>query len=193
MIASFIGYPFHFAFEILGRYIDLLAAPVRYSGMLWIILPLVVTIFVMELYFGIHAGEHEGWDSAVGNSLFLILVGFDLFRQVLRGAFAIPSWSVIRDSPFLFGIAGLVTALGLLMLILTFLHAVPRKLAFSISSILPVNLFAYVSIILVYTNLPGQLEGIPIDGLTVIAAIALLLSLLTLFGLLHLVLPHARD
>src|SRR3989338_77276 len=78
-------------------------------------------------------------------------------------------------------IAGALMLLSLSMLVLNFRHALPRHVAFSISSWLPVNLLAYLAVVLVSSNLPDG-PGIPLDGVTAAAAVALLFLLMVFFG-----------
>ena len=67
-----------------------------------------------------------------------------------------------------------------------FFHFLPKKMAFLISSELPVNLTAYVGIAIVYS-------GISFDLITIGAAIILLMILLLFFHIIHLIEPHAYD
>ena len=176
---------------VVERYMGLLTAPLSYTQMLWVVLPLIATLLAMELYFGVYSSEELGWNTATANSLLLTMIAFDLFRQLFRGGSI--SWESVLGNPTLFAIAGSLLLLGIMMFLLNFKHVLPRKLAFSISSSLPVNLFAYLAIILVYSNLPhiaGSAGGIPIDGVTALASLLLLISLIVLFGILHLVMPH---
>ena len=49
---------------VVERCIEFLTAPFVYTDMLWIILPLILTLLVMELYFGVYSSEELGWSSA---------------------------------------------------------------------------------------------------------------------------------
>lgn len=176
---------------VIERYVELLTVPFDYTQMLWVVLPLAATLLAMELYFGVYSSEELGWNTATGNSFLLVLISCDLFRQIFRGG-AI-SLETVKGSPTLFAIAGSLLFLGILMFILNFKHVLPRKLAFRISSILPVNLFAYLAVVLVYSNLPhiaGSAGGIPIDSVTALACLLLFISFIVVFGILHLILPH---
>jgi len=174
--------------EFSDRFMQLVTAPWVYKEMLWIILPMVITILVMELYFGVYVSEELGWNSAVANSIFLLFVGIDLFRQIL---FTSPVFGSIKQTLII--ISGIVLFLGVVMLLLNFAHALPRNLAFKVSSTLPINLYAYISIILIYTNLPHVGQSIPIDALTYQAAFILYCAAMIIFGFIHLLEPHSYD
>ncbi len=176
---------------VIERYTELLTTPLVYTDMLWVVFPLILAMLAMELYFGTYSSEELGWNTATANALFLVLISFDLFRQLFRGGSL--AWETVTGNQALFAIAGSLLALGMLMFILNFKHALPRKLAFRISSALPVNLFAYLAIVMVYSNLHhvgGSTGAIPLDGITALASLLLFLSLAVLFGLVHLILPH---
>lgn len=177
---------------VIERYLELLTTPLVYTDMLWVVFPLLLTMLAMELYFGTYSSEELGWNTATANSLFLVLISFDLFRELFRGGSL--AWEWVMENPALFAIAGSLLILGILMFILNFKHALPRKLAFRISSVLPVNLFAYLATVFVYSNLSltlGSNGAIPLDGVTALASLLLFLSLVVLFGLIHLILPHS--
>jgi len=167
---------------VFGRMLMLLRAPIEQPDMLWVALPMLLATLVMELYFGVYADEELGWNSAVGNAIFLVLVSLNLFRELLWTT-GISADYVMAQLP-LYLIAGALMLLSLSMLVLNFRHALPRHVAFSISSWLPVNLLAYLAVVLVSSNLPDG-PGIPLDGVTAAAAIALLFLLMVFFGAVH--------
>jgi hypothetical protein len=192
-----------FLTELGDRFVRLVIAPTVNTNMLWMVLPLVTTLVMMEFYFGRYSDEQLGWNTAVGNSIVLIFVSIDMFRQITRQIYGgdITQIKTIIEAghtniPIVLVIASLVFLLGIWLLIVDFFHILPEKLAFKISSSLPVNIIAYVSLVLVYTNLPSnkELDPIPVnDGITFLAAIMLFLSLLAFFTLIKLVEPKARS
>ncbi len=177
---------------LFSRYMELILAPLEHKEMLWIVLPVTITLVVMELYFGVYSSEELGWNTATANSLFLVLVSFDLFRQLFVAGSL--SFAALSMYPSLFAISGVLLLLGIVMLILNFTHSMPRHLAFKISSVLPVNIFAYLSVVVVYSNLSsasgGVMQGIPIDRMTAAAAVLLYISLFIIFGIVHMLEPH---
>lgn len=164
--------------NVFQRFTELITAPYHYKEMLWITLPLVIALLLMELYFGRYAKEELGWNTAVGNSLVLIFVTIDLIRHLT---------SITTDPSFMnvvFGnfdkiiLIAIVAFSSLWLLTAEFFHFIPKKLAFLISSSLPVNITAYIIIIAVYT-------AIPLDLTTLIAAIMLFIALMLVFKIIH--------
>ena len=166
---------------IISRFIELIKAPIDHHNMIWIVLPLIAGLFMMQLYFGRYRKEELGWNTAVGNSLALIFVSVDLIRQIY-----ILNPAPTFDFVFLnFSKLIIVIVIGLWagwLLLGEFFHLLPKKFAFLVSSSLPTTLIAYIAIILVYT-------AIPFDFATFIAGIMLLIVLSIFFSLLHILQP----
>src|SRR3989344_25778 len=65
-------------FLVWQRVLEILQAPLIMKDMLFILLPLLVVLLIIELYFGRYKYEKLGWNTAVGNSLALFFVGMNL-------------------------------------------------------------------------------------------------------------------
>ncbi|MBM3199398.1 hypothetical protein FJZ53_00560 [Candidatus Woesearchaeota archaeon] len=160
----------------LERFKDIAIAPYNHSHMLWIVIPLVVTAVLSEIYFGRYKFEDMGWNSAYENSLVLFFVSMDLIRKlyVSNTLFPISMKSSLA-------IILIVISLGLI--ILNFFHVLPKSLAFSITSTLPINVLAYLIAILVYSN-------IPLDLLTFGAAMTLAVLIVLLVRFIWFLIPE---
>lgn len=133
------------------KFWELLTAPYYYPDMIWMVIPLVTTLLVMQLYFGRYSKEEMGWNTAVGNTLVLFFISLDLLRNVYN----IPPADLINFFyyPVKTTVAMLVGVEALTLFFADFFRFLPKRLAFFISSPLPVNLTAYVAITLVYSHL----------------------------------------
>jgi len=134
-----------YAEVIFTRFLDIVLAPYRHPEMLWIAVPLILTIFLMEFYFGKYKEEELGWNTAYGNAIVLIFVLVDLFRHTYQ-----------MGDLFTFNIKTLVIVLlmidTLILILIDFYHLFPKTFAFGLSSKLP---FSRISIILtsnIYIN-----------------------------------------
>ena len=168
------------------RFWDVVTAPIRIPGMLWIVVPLVIALLLMEFYFSRYTREELGWNTAVGNSLVLIFVSIDLLRHIFGDTnflqMDVAQLFVVEKT-----IIALAVAAGAFLLLFTeFFHWLPKKFAFFVSSSLPVNLIAYLAIILVYSS-------IPLDIYTIISGVLLFVLLLLLFKLIYVVVPTADN
>lgn len=169
-----------------NRFIELITAPYYHTEMLWIVLPLITALILMQLYFGLHKKEELGWNTAVGNSLALVFVAMDLIRYIFINS---PEKTFM---PFIFlniekiFIPFAVGILAAWILFGEFFHLLPKKFAFLISSSLPTTLLGYLAIILIYTK-------IPMDLATLMASILMAGVLVIVFGIIHLLeLPFAH-
>ena len=159
------------------RIIKLITAPSRYPEMLWMAIPLIFTLFVMQLYFGRYIKEELGWNTAVGNSMVLIFISIDLFRYIYNH-FEPHHWIVYFYQYKKSLIALLILVQGMILWKENFFHKWPKKIAFFISSPICVNLIAYVALASVYSN-------VPFDGITLIAALVIFFILAGIFHLIH--------
>ncbi len=183
------------------RFIDLVTAPAQYHEMIWIILPLIFTLVVMEFYFNRYKVEELGWNTAVGNSIVLMFIAIDLFRHIYgKSPELLSTIGSISDVNEVFAIvhpvvimAVVVGLWGLGLMFFNFFHVMPKKLAFLISSALPVNVTAYVAIILVYTNLAEGAFKIPFDIITVYSALFMFGLLFAGFKVIGVFVPKSKD
>jgi len=164
------------------RFIELVTAPYYHRDMIWIIIPMVIVLILMELYFGRYKKEKLGWNTAVGNSIVLFFVSIDLFRYVYEHNIHLEFWQFIFENLKGLFVASIVGLSGIWMLIANFFHILPKKLAFFISSSLPINVIAYVAIVTVYSE-------VPFDLTTLTAGLVLFITLMLFFGLIHLIEP----
>jgi|GEM_PF-469810 len=185
---------------LINRVADLVAAPFLYPQMVYILTPMLITLVLMEFYFGRYKDEELGWNTAVGHALVLIFVGIDLLKtvypSVTPSTMATHVWMDLGR--FSSGetistiIAIAVLTYGFFLLIMDFFHWLPKGLAFFVSGTLQVDLLAYLAIVLVYTN-NARVHPIALDGYTFLAAILLFLGLWGIFGFIHVLEPEKKD
>lgn len=175
-MAAFVPYSGFDMSQIYIRFGDFFAKPFQIREMTWIVIPVILTIVVMELYYASHKNERVGWNTATANSLVLIFVAMDLLRFLSeRSAFTL--------SPNKIGFAATLLVLfvlieGILLVIVNFKHKLPEFLAFKVSSQLSINLTAYMIIVIVYANLQLTIS-------TVLAMMAFFVLINFLFLLLR--------
>ena len=168
------------------RFSELVSAPLRTPDMLWITLPLLITLVMMEVYFGRYRKEQLGWNTAVGNNLVLVFVSLDLLRQLYGSSGLAGTSEVFALYPGKTIIAAGVGLSGLLILYYDFFHLLPKRFAFAISSSLAVNLTAYLAIVFIYTNLA-------IDLYTLFASLMLFLIAAAFFAVIRRIEPKPAE
>lgn len=176
----------HFLAAVWDRFLQIVTAPLHNPQMLWITLPLLITLLLMEFYFGRYTKEELGWNTAVANSLVLVFVSLDLLRQIygVSNPYDLYTTFDIYHEKTIIALA--VGVGGLLIMNLDFFHILPKKFAFKISSSLPVNFIAYLSVVAVYTNLTR-------DWYALAASAFLFLAVAFFFGVVHYLEPEAGE
>jgi hypothetical protein len=171
---------------LLERIQNLIMAPLTHNDMLWIAIPLIITLVALEFYFGIYKDEELGWNTALGNSMVLIFVGIDLLRRLYyQGAFEEISINALMSSTPKTMLALFILSQGMVLILISFFHALPEGLAFVLSSPLYVNLVAFFSTAIIYTNLP-------LDFTTALAAAIIFVSSIFIIDIIHLIIPTRR-
>ena len=127
--------------ELIDRVTVFLREPVNNPEILPNVLPLVLGLVVMELYFGKHKKESLGWNTAVGNSILWISTGVSLYMTSTLGQIQ------------LYLVYGLI-GLGVFVAYMDFFHKWPSTVAFVISSSAIIYTVAYMLVIVVKTGLP---------------------------------------
>ena len=164
------------------RFIELVGAPYYHKEMLWITFPLIISLFLMQLYFGRYKTEELGWNTAVGNSLALVFVSVDLFRKIMSYTVGKPFIDAFFDNLGQWMVAFVIVVFSVWLLFGEFFHLLPKRLAFLISSSLPTTLIAYLGIVLIYTK-------VDLDYATLIAGILLFVVLGIVFKIIHMIEP----
>ncbi len=160
--------------NVINRTQELITAPSQFPEMIWMVIPLIAVTFIMTFYFSTHKFEELGWNTAVSNSMIGIFIAIDLLRYLYNLTFpgTIQNWFI---DPLKFLVIAGVIAESLFLVFTDWLHFLPKKVAFFISSPLPVNLTSYVVMTIVYTD-------VAIDRYTLFSG---LLLFAVLFLLLH--------
>lgn len=168
---------------------EIFIRPWLHIDTLWMILPLILILILINLYFGRYRTAKLGWGSAFSNSISLLWVCIILGRllierhglEVLYSTF-LTSHLVMKDVI----LVGILTVWVLVLLYLNYFHIIPRRFAFIISSFDAVYILAYVIISLVIGNFVINVH-------TVIAAVILFILMFLALQAIKLVTPMSRS
>jgi hypothetical protein len=152
-----------FSEGVLPRVNTFFTTPFQHTEIFWTVLPLLVTAFFIEIYFGRHKTEELGWNTAFANCISLLWVTTALVRFMYEeyGSWVFFTWDPTGKTPTVL----LIIALGmwgLLLAIFNYYHVLPKGISFFISSAIPVNISALLIVIVV-------IGKIPVNGITMIA------------------------
>ena len=134
--------------EILGIVWRLFITPWTNYDVLWLILPLVLILLLIHIYFGRHRAEELGWNSAFGNSISLFWICIILFRFLFQKYDLV---DLTTNTIFLknFAIVTILSFWVILLMGFNFYHKLPKKFAYLISSSDSLYVLAYVVISIV--------------------------------------------
>lgn len=167
-----------------SRFVEVLYAPLKHPEMFWILVPLISTVILMELYFSRYPREEMGYHAALENTVFLLFVTVDLIRYLILKHQAI---SYVKISFIV-----IISSYAIIMGIMDFLHKLPRNIAFKTSSKSIIGFTAYITIIMVYSDILNNVT--PISLLVTVISIGMLFLLFKLvISFIHFMQPPARD
>ncbi len=152
-----------FLADLINTYLEFLYAPIIHARMLWILLPSLWAILLMDLYFDRYSREGMGHHKSLENTIFLLFISANLLAISLEHPIVMPKLYL----SILFILFSIVIGL------MDFFHKLPTQLIFKGSSKFVVALVAYVSMVLVYSNM--------LSNLTIAKAIAILFAIILVF------------
>lgn len=167
----------YFATVLFPRLEEFVNLPINEPSILWTILPLLVTAFFLEIYFGRYKTEELGWNSAFANCVSLLWVTSSLMRFMFEnyGMLIFTEWNIYGQiTPLMLMIAGF-GLWSLALALCNFFHILPRWIAFFVSSTIPVNGSAVILTIIVIGKLP-------LDRVTAFAALIAFVALAIFFS-----------
>ncbi len=145
--------------EIIARMEEITLAPVNSPEILPTVLPLVLGWFIIELYFGKHENEKLGWNTSVGNAVLWIATGTNL---LITGQI---DTVLERNAAYLLIISGVFVGY------MDFYHKWSPEVAYRISSVDVIYPLAYVTAVIVKTDMPVNETVLKASGLFVIGSI----------------------
>ncbi len=176
-----------FSGAVYSRAQEIVLAPYTAPTILWTILPLMLTTFMLGLYFGRYKTEELGWNTAFGNTISLLWVTTALIRFLYEeyGSWVFFTWDPAGHTPKVI-VIGFLSLWAFLLAICNFFHALPKWLSFLISSAVPVNITALLFIIIV-------IGKIPVDSATFIAAILLFVLVAIAYSIIEAIIMPSQE
>ena len=176
---------YFFKDQVIPRLLDMFKAIYTNQETIWLIIPMIVAIFFMQIYFGRWKNERLSWNDVLGNMIALLFISLSLFGYVLR---EYSSEEIFRLGTPLYNII-LIWAIiiqVILMMAFIYFHTLSKKLSFFLGSPLTVNTVAFVAIVLVYGR-------IPIDWITLVAFISLYAAVQLFFWGFRRLIPASKQ
>jgi len=178
---NFISY---FTELVFPTFFDIFSSPFEKQEILWVVFPLILSLLFMEVYFGRWRNEKLGWNSAFANAVILLFVSINLLHVLWNqySSSSLVPFSVLTK----FIVVFIIAMQAVLLMIVVYLHAFPKNLSFLIASPLIINIFAFLAIVLIYSNIPFNLP-------TLISSIIIYLMLFLMFTGIKSLIPPSLE
>ena len=178
----------YFYTYIWSRVVEIITVPFYHKQALWAIIPLLISTFLMQLYFGRNKDEELGWNTAYGNSLALIFISASLLKT-LYDTYGYGFWNTLTPeitSKLVF--LGIIILQAFFLAFLDLFHSLPKHFSFFMSSSPSVFMIALITIVIVHTDIPLNIH-------TLFAALLLFILIVIFFSIFRWFIPsseHAR-
>ena len=123
-------------------FLKFLYAPLLYPQMLWIIIPVLLSIILTEIYFKKYHREGLGHHSSLENTIFMIFICFNLAWVVSKSSSPLKIYTLILFIIFTITVS-----------FLDFFHKLPTKLWLKLSSKYIIGYISYIFIVLIYSDI----------------------------------------
>lgn len=171
--------------ELIFQAKDIFISPWLHPQALWMILPLILILLLIHLYFGRNRSESLGWNSAFGNSISLLWVCVLLSKFLIEnhGLNAILYQNNVRTNAILILILSFWV---ILLIIINFFHIISKRITFIISSTDTVYILSYILISLIITEKP-------LNTKTLLASFFLFITMILLLQLIKFLIPMSKE
>ncbi|MDY6778267.1 MAG: hypothetical protein SVU32_06365, partial [Candidatus Nanohaloarchaea archaeon] len=130
--------------RVLDHMYEILVFPLNNPEVVPSLIPILVGLVVLEIYFGRHVYEELGWNTALGNATMLVTTALTLIHDLKL-------WKTPYSNESY--VAYTIIIVGLIIVILNFYHIWPKEIAFGVSSALIMYTLAYLTIALTYGDI----------------------------------------
>ena len=157
---------------------EILKSPFKDSSIWWLLAPIIVLWFVLEIYFGRYKGESLGWNTSLGNGISLVWINIEGLRFLFSS----------HPEPFLFRFIPLtlILAYGCFIIYISFTHKLSSRATYILASPTPVYFLSSVSALWSH----GVLD---LTWFVVIDLIILYLILTCIFTVIRKLLPEVSE
>ena len=125
---------------------EIIRAPFVDSSIWWVLAPVILFWFVLEIYFTKHKGEELGWNTALGNGISLTWITVTLMKYLFEASFANFKWGA-------FILVLLIMLYGFFIAYISFKHLFTSKTTFILASPTPIYYLAGIAILWAYGTL----------------------------------------
>jgi len=112
---------------ILSGFKEIFSAPFRDLTILWLLVPIMIFWFILEIYFGRYKEEKLGWNSALGYGLSMFWIVVISFRTMFENGFDLFSFDKLLFVVF-------IAIYSVFIIYISFTHRIKAKIFFLFTS-----------------------------------------------------------
>jgi len=150
--------------------VNFLYAPIIFPRMLWILIPAILSILLMEIYFWRYPRLNIEYHKSMENTIFLLFISFDLLRYLVMDT---------TYNPLKIYLSIAFIAFSIIIALLDFYHKLPVALLSRLSSKFIIAFVSYLVVVLIYSDM--------LDAISAIGLVYILISIFIFFLLIVLV------
>jgi len=113
--------------NILNGFGEIFSAPLKDLSILWLLAPLILFWFILEIYFGRYKSEKLGWNTALGYGMSMFWIVIISFKTMFENNFELFSIGKLLFVVF-------VAAYSIFIIYISFTHKVTEKIFFLFTS-----------------------------------------------------------
>ena len=171
---------------VMPRFLEMVRVPLDHKEVFWSLIPLIITLLLVQLYFGRNRQEELGWESAYSNSIILIFVAADLVKHIIA-RYGYPAVLELWSEAFYKGLIVLAVLFGAVCLFfIDYFHSISKRISFFLSSSLVIVFLAFLAIISVYSD-------ITFDYHTLVATLLFFFVLCIFFKIFRNIVPPSPE
>ena len=174
---------------VLPRIQDLVITAYHDEEILWAVVPVLINLFLIQIYFGRNKEEIIGFDTAYANSIVVIFVGAGLIKY-MQETYALQAFLVPETDAFVKAIfVGVVLVLAFILALITLFHAVSQKFAAFITNAVVISFITLISIVIVHSS-------VQLDRDTLASGMIFFLAFYSFWRIFRLIIPsstHAEE
>ena len=176
----------YFVGEIFPRFLEMIFVTIQKKETLEILIPLLITLFLVQLYFGRNKDEQIGWNTAYANCIVLLFVtahlGTYVYEQYGLDAFYNVGGTAYYKTLFVL-ILGLV---ALSLMFIDYFHSIDERFSFLMSSSIFIDIISFIGVVLVYSS-------IEFDWATFYASIFIFILVILFFKIVRSLVPPSES
>ena len=132
--------------EILRGFGEIFASPFKDKSVIWILAPIVLIWFILEIYFDEHKKEKLGWNTALSNGISLFWISASMMRYICTKSSIHFTWSK-------FAVVLLTFSYGVFITYVSFEHKFPARITFNLAAPTPIYFLSFIAVVWTYGSL----------------------------------------